>query len=214
MISKILAALLGLLTVAACGGVSNPITKGPTASSVAVQQKDLPSGTVKCDLSGDINSFIRNEATPDPNTSKSTSSDWEAAKKKGATDAYVAFYTDSASHCAAIKPAGTDISTANYRLVVNFVVQFKDESSAAKGYTNDKIFGFSAAELRNGGQPIAEGAKTGLGPNSIVLSTSVSNQTFYIAVWQKKAFMVILLILNMDQPANEKVAGNMNNRIT
>jgi hypothetical protein len=211
---KLIAAPLTLLIVGACAP-STPLSTGPTASSIAVQPKDLPSGSVKCDLSGDIDSFISKEATPDPGTSKTTKTYWEDAKKKGATDAYVAFYTDSTSHCADIKPAGTAISTANYRVVLNFVVKFKDEATAAKGYTNEKIFGFSAADLKTADpKTVVEGTKTGLTQNSIVVSTPLPNQTLYIAEWQKKAFIVILVIFNMDPAASAKVATSENSRIT
>lgn len=208
------AALLVLLAIAGCGGGgSSPKSPGATASSVAVQSSDLPKGMVRCDLSGDIQSFITKEATPDPSSSKSMSNDWADAQKKGATSAYAAFYADSSGHCAAIKATGSDPSTASYPLVINFVIQFKDEASAAKGYTTEKIFNFSASELKTGGQLVVEGTKTGLTPNSIVLDTSVSNQSFFIAVWQNKAFMVILAILNMDSAASKKVATSENSRI-
>jgi hypothetical protein len=211
---RIFGALVALLTIVGCGSSgSSPLSPGATAASIAVQTSDLPKGMVRCDLSGDIQSFITKEATPDPTSSKTMSNDWADARKKGATQAYTAFYSDTASHCAAIKATGSDPSTASYPLVINFVIQFKDEASAAKGYTNEKIFNFSAAELKTGGQPVVEGTKTGLTPNSIVLDTSVSNQTFFIAVWQNKAFMVILAILNLDSAASKKVATSENSRI-
>jgi hypothetical protein len=181
---------------------------------VAVQQSDLPSGIVRCDLSGDINSFIQKEQTPDPTASKTMANNWEDAKKSGATAAFAALYTDSRSHCAAIKGSTADLGAATYKLVVNFVVQFKDEKTAATGYTSDRtIFGFSASELRSAGSGVLEGTKTGLTANSITLTQPVGNQFFYIAVWQNKAFMVILAILNVDATAAAKVATQENSRI-
>ena len=56
-------------------------------------------------------------------------------------------------------------------------------------------------------------AKTGLSPNSIVLSVTISNQSFYIAVWQNKVFMVILAILNIDTATCKKVAQAENGRV-
>src|SRR6267378_299647 len=178
--------LIASLAVSGCGG-SSPIAQGPTPSSVAVQQTDLPSGMVKCDLTGDIDSFLNKEKTADPSTYQSTKTEWDDAKSKGAT--------------------------ATYKLVVNFVIQFKDDSSAAKGYTSEKLFNVSAAELRSSGQAVVEGTKTGLSPNSIVLNTPIGNQTYYIAVWQKKSFMVILAMLNLDATASKKVATGENDRI-
>jgi hypothetical protein len=207
-----IAILIGVLAVAACGG-SSPAPQGPTAASVAVQSSDLPSALVKCDLTGDIDTFIKKEQAPDPNASKTMANDWADAKKNGATAAYTAFYTDSIAHCDSIKGSGADLGAATYKLVVNFVIQFKDEKSAAAGYRSDKaIFGFSASELRSGSGGVLEGSATGLSPNSITLTQPIGNQFFYIAVWQSKAFMVILAVLNVDATAAKKVATSENGR--
>lgn len=199
--------------VVACGGTPSTSASGPTASSVAVQSKDLPSDMRKCDLSGDIDSFLTKSKTKDPSTYTSTKSEWDAAKQQGATAAYAAFYSDSAAHCTTLESNSSDISTATYKLVVNFVLQFKDEASASRGYTSGSIFGFSASSLKSGGAPVVEGTKTGLTANSIVLSISVANQSFYVAEWQNKAFMVILAMLNTDTATSKKVAVAENSRI-
>jgi hypothetical protein len=212
MTRALVAVLVVSLCAAACGG-SSPLVQGPSASSVAVQPSDLPSGMVRCDLTGDIDSFLNKEKSADPATYQSTKTEWDDARSKGATAASTAFYTDSADHCAAIKAKGSDIGSATYKLVVNFVLQFKDESSAAKAYTSEKLFNVSASELRASGQPVVEGTKTGLSANSIVLNAPIANQTYYIAVWQKKTFMVILAILNLDAAAAKKVATSENDRI-
>ena len=206
--------LLGMLVaVVACGGTSSQ-PSGPTVSSVAAQPGDLPNGMVKCDLSGPIDSFLAKEKTQDPTSYASINTEWSDAKKNGATAAFVAFYADSAAHCAAIKTNGSEIGTANYKLVVNFVIQFKDEKTAAKGYTSASIFGFSSSQLKQGGVPVVEGTATGLGSNSIVLSASVASQSYYIAVWQKQSFMVILAVLNIDSTGSKKVATAENARIS
>lgn len=168
---------------------------------------------VKCDLSGDINSFIKKEQAPDPQTSKSTSSEWTDAQKNGATAAYVAIYTDSAPNCSAIKSSNPDISAANYKLVVDFVVQFKDEKSAASVYTSGSIFNISQSNFRSPGSQPIEGTKTGLTANSIVLSQTFANQTYYMAMWQNKTFVVVLIALNLDPTASKKVATSENGRI-
>jgi hypothetical protein len=196
----------------ACGGTPGS-SSGPTAAAVAVQPGDLPSDMHKCDLSGDIDSFLNKSKTKDPNTYTSTKTEWDSAKQKGATAGYTAFYTDSAAHCTSIESNTTDISSATYKLVVNFVVQFKDEATASKGYTTESIFGFSASSLKSGGAPVVEGTATGLTKNSIVLSIAISNQSFYVAEWQNKAFMVILAILNIDTATCKKVALAENSRI-
>jgi hypothetical protein len=213
-----LAALVALIGLTACGGnTPAQAPQGPNAASVAVQTADLPSGMVRCDPSGDINKYISAEEASDPTTAKNTKNDWEEAQKNGATAASVTLYSDTAAQCAVLKKTSTDITATTHPLIVNFVIQFKDEKSATSGYKSPKkIFGFSATDLRSnttGSQSVSEGTKTGLGANSIVLNTSVSNQSFYIAVWQNKAFMVFLAILNMDPATSKKVAASENSRI-
>jgi len=215
MFERSFAGLSALLMLVACGGSSPSIlSSGPTASSVAVQTSDLPKDMKKCSQSADLDTYLNNVKTKDPNNYNTIKPEWDAAKKQGATAAYAAFYTDSAAHCANVESNSADVSSATYKLVVNFVIQFKDEASASKGYTTESIFGFSAASLKNGGAPVLEGtAKTGLSPNSIVLTAAIGNQSFYIAVWQNKVFMVILAILNIDTPTCKNVALAENSRI-
>jgi hypothetical protein len=212
VLQRSIAGLALMIVVVACGGSPSTSVTGPTASSVAVQTADLPTGMQKCDLSGDIDSFLNKSKTKDPNTYTSVKSEWDTAQKAGATAAYAAFYADSTAHCATIESNSADISTATYKLVINFVVQFKDEASAAKGYTTESIFGFSATQLKSGGAPVVEGTTTGLSANSIVLSASISNQSFYVAVWQNKTFMVILAMINIDAASAKKAAVAENSR--
>jgi hypothetical protein len=166
----------------------------------------------KCDLSGDIDSFLNKVKTSSPATYTSTKAEWDAAKKQGATAGEIVFFTDSTANCKAVGTSTSTISSATYKLVVNFVVQYKDEASAAKGYTTDGILGFNQSQLAAAGSAATVGAKTGLGPNSVVLSVAISTQAFYIAVWQHKAFLVILAILNVDNATSQKVAVAVNSR--
>ena len=213
MLKRSVAASIAAVALVACGG-SPSQPQGPTAASVAVQPSDVPAGITKCDLSGDIQSFIAKEQSPDPSTAQSAKTGWDDARKNGATAAYVALYSDSAAHCAGLKSNSSDIGSAPYRVVVNFVIQFKDEKSAVSAYTgNQKFFDFSPSDLRTSGMATAEGTKTGLTANSIVLDESIANQHFYIAVWQDKAFMVILAMINIDSTASKKVATSENGRI-
>ena len=212
MVKRSLSIAVGLLVVAACGAPSST-PQGPTASSVSVQQGDLPAGMEKCHVSGDIASFLDNAKTKDPSTYTSTKKSWADAQKNGATAAYIDFYTDSSAHCSALETNTSDISSANYKLAINFVIQFKDTATAAKGYTSESIFGFSAASMQSG-VPAIQGAQTGLSPNSIVLTIALANTSYYVAVWQKKAFMVILAIVNLDPASAKKVALAENGRIT
>ena len=205
--TRSLPAVLALLTLAACGFVAT--ANAASASSVSVQPGDLPGGMHRCDQSGDMNSYLNNLKTKDPATYTTTKSKWDDAKKNGATAAQVEYYSDDVANCA---KASNVTSLAN-KLVVNFVVQFKDEASAAAGYTNGSILGIDRSTLKVAGAPVVEGTKTGLGANSIVLNSTIANQTFYIAVWQHKAFMVILGLINVDTVSGQKVADAENKRI-
>lgn len=211
MIKRSVIAVVALTAIVACGA-SAPTVQGPTVASVSVQQGDLPSGMVKCTLTGDINHFISAEQSPDPSTAKSMSTYWQDAQKAGATHAYSAIYTDSNSNCSALKNPNADISTAQYKLVVNFTIQYKDAKSATAAYTNGSIFGFSPSQLKTGSS-VLQGTQTGLTENSVVLNTSIPPQSFYIAVWQNKTFLVILAILNVDDATSKKVALAQNGRI-
>lgn len=204
--------LFAVFALAACGGSNAP--SGPTSSSVSVQPGDLPKGMTQCDLTGDIGSFVSKEQTPDPQAAKTISDDWQQAKKEGATEAYAALYTDSNAHCAAIKGSGADLGAATYKLVVNFVIEYRDEKSAVAVYKGQQpILGFNPSELRTGGGGVVEGTKTGLTENSIALTQPAGNQLFYIAIWQNKQFVVILAILNVDASAAKNTAVRENGRI-
>jgi len=204
-------AIASLLIVAACGG-SNVTGVGP--ADVAVQSGDLPKNMVKCDGSGDMDTFLNSTKTKDPTTYQSTKAEWDAAKSHGATRAVVVFYSDKKEDCTSIQNAGnSDLASATYPLVINFVIQFKDEDSAAKGYTTESIFVFSESSIATGGAGVVKGTDTGLSKNSIALTIAIGNQSFYVAVWQNKTFMVILGALNIDLAASKKIALNENSRI-
>ena len=46
-----------------------------------------------------------------------------------------------------------------------------------------------------------------------MLSVPIENQSYYVAVWQNKAFMVILAVLNIDTATAKKVDVAENSRI-
>jgi hypothetical protein len=199
-----------IVIVGACGG-SSTAPSGPSASSVSVQQSDVPKGMVRCDVSGDIAGFIQKEQSQDPGTAHATSAQWTDAQAHGAMAAYAALYTDSSANCSAIKSSATDISAATYKLVVNIVVQYKSEKAATDAFTNESVFGFTPSTL--GGGAALRGSGTGLSANSVSMSESFGNQAFYIAFWQNKAFVAILVVVNIDAGASKKIAMSENGRI-
>jgi hypothetical protein len=205
-------AAMAVLMLAACGS-SGSASFGP--SDVAVKSGDLPKALVRCDGSGDMDTFLNSVKTKDPSTYQSTKTEWDDAKTNGATSAVVVFYADSKDHCASIQNSNNnDIGSATYPFVINFVIQFKDQTTAEKGYTTESIFGFSESTLsQSGGSGVIKGTDTGLTKNSIALSVAIGSQSFYVAVWQNKAFMVILGVLNVDLAQAKKMSTTVNGRI-
>ena len=182
---------------------------------MAVQSKDVPASVTRCDGSGSIDTFLNAIKDKDPTTYQSTKNEWEDAKTHGATSAQVVFFADSKDHCVSVQNSGNgDLGSATYPLVVNFVVKFKDEKTAQDGYSNQSIFGFSESTLSSsGGAGVVKGKDTGLTDNSIALTVAIGSQSFYFAVWQNKAFMVILGVLNIGLDQSKKIASNVNGRI-
>jgi len=204
--------LVALAVIAACGN-SSQASQGTDLSNVALQTKDLPAGMVRCDLSGDIASFLDKEKSADPATFARVKSDWDSARTNGATAAYAALYTDTGGHCADFLSGSANPGAAPYKVAVNFVVQFKDESSAASGYSTGSFFHYSVADLKSGGAPVVEGTATGLTANAIVRNANLVSQTVFVALWQKKTFLVILAILNVDATSTQKAAVSESSRI-
>jgi hypothetical protein len=201
-----------VLLVSACAS-STAAAAGP--GDVAVQSKDVPGSLVRCDGSGDIDTFLNAVKTKDPTTYNQTKTEWDDARSHGATGAQVVFFADSKDHCTTIQTSGSsDLGSATYPLVINFVVKFKDAATAQDGYTNQSIFGFSESSLSaSGGAGVVKGKDTGLTPNSIALTVSIGTQSFYFAVWQNQAFMVILGVLNIGLDDSKKLASKVNGRI-
>jgi len=205
-------AVLAVALVSACASSTAAVT-GP--ADVAVQTKDVPTKVSRCDGSGDIDTFLNTVKAKDPTTYDQTKTEWDDAKSHGATGAQVVFFADTKDHCSSVQSSGNgDISSATYPLVINFVIKFKDEATAQDGYMNQSIFGFSASSLSaGGGAGVVKGKDTGLTDNSISLTVAIGSQSFYVAVWQNKAFMVILGVLNIGLDDSKKVASTVNGRI-
>jgi hypothetical protein len=200
-----------LLLVAACG--SSGLVAG-TPAAIAVQASDLPKGLQRCNASGDIESFLSAIMSKDPTTYQKTKAEWEGAKSSGASAAQVAFYADTTAHCAGIQSSDpTVLAGATYPVVLNFVIEFKDESSASAGYASKSIFGFSQAKVCASGSAVTTGKDTGLTANSCVLTLAIEKQSIYLADWQNKAFIVILAVVNVDVAQSKKIAIAENTRI-
>jgi hypothetical protein len=206
-----LLAATAVVLMAACAASSGG---GGGPADVAVQSSDVPKGLQKCGNSGDMDFFLNASKTNDPATYQSTKTQWDDAKSRGAVAAQVVFYADSKDHCTAIEQSQNEVNAAIYPIVMSFVIQFKDEATAGKGYTTESIFSFSEATVCPAGQTgITTGPATGLGKNSCVLMLSIPPQHLFLAVWQNKAYMVVLAVLNIDITQAQKIASTENGRI-
>jgi hypothetical protein len=208
-----LIALVAFVVITACNQSSGAASG---VANVSVQSSDLPKGVQKCAGSGDMDSFLNYVKGKDQDTYKSTKDEWDKAKSNGATAAEVVFYTDTKAHCDAIQNSqNSGLASATYPVVLNFVIQFKDTASAEKGYTTESVFGFDESTISsNATSGVAKGNDTGLSKNSITLTIVIGNQSFFVAVWQNKTYMVILAVINIDKTQAKKVATNENGRIT
>jgi hypothetical protein len=207
-----LGALLAVLACCAKPSGSPASLGGPTAVSVSVQPGDLPKGMRKCGVSADINTHLSSLKARDPNSYKSAKDDWDSAQKQGAAAAYTASCTDSAAHCADMDFNISPLTMAGltYPVVWDFVIQFKDEPSASKGYMSESIFGFSPSTAMTSPDAII-GTKTGLTANSVVLD--LPSESLYAAYWQNKAFISFLMIVYMDSATGKKTALAENGRM-
>lgn len=204
-------AVATVLVISACASSTAAVT-GP--ADVAVMSKDVPGAVTKCDGSGDIDTFLNAIKDKDPATYQSTQKEWEDAKSHGATSAQVVFFADSKDHCTSLQNSGNSNLTSTYPLLINFVVKFKDQKTAQDGFTNQSIFGISQSTFTSsGGAGVVKGKDTGLTDNSVALTVAIGSQSVYLAVWQNKAFMVILAVLNIGLDQSKKIATTVNGRI-
>ena len=95
---------------------------------------------------------------------------------------------------------------------MNYVVQFKDETSASKDY-KDEVLGLNPADIQKQGGTVVRGKDTGLGNNSATGSVSLFGLQLQFAVWQNKAFLSALIALGLSAAEAKKIYTNVNNRI-
>jgi len=205
----VLAFTFGVMT--ACGGSG----VAATAAQAALQSNDVPNGMKRCDLSGDMDSFLKAVQTTDQVSYRINKEDWDASKTDGAVAAQVVLYSDSTADCGEVRntPSG-QIGSPSAPLVVNVVVQFKNVSAAANAFKNESIWGLSASHVTNSGSTgLLKGTRSGLTANSVVLSSSIGGQAFYVAIWQNKVFFSILLVVNLDGGQSNRIAVHENERM-
>lgn len=201
--------------LAACGGGSGPsigVGGPPSAEKVAANDSDF-SGLQKCPESGSWENYLRAEQAKDPTQYQTDKTSWDDLKAAGANDSYIAVYAKNSTDCgqfASGTPAG--------KVAYVFAVRFKDSASASSNYkSSSKNFHLSDSDIANlkaAGGTVQQGAETGLGDNSIVVSIAFGGASIYIAYWQKKEFQVAVVTFQVPPADAAATTKKINDRIT
>ena len=208
---RVFAILLAAVLVGACGA---PGITAASATTAAVGARDVPRGMLRCAASGDIDTFLKTLSKKDPGSFAKNKAQWDAAKKAGAIAAEVAIYSDTKADCDAVSVStSTQKVPPGTRVLVSYSFQFKDAATAVKAYGDQSIWGIGAANTPSGGFGTLAGTGTGLGKNSVAVGLEVGGHGFYVAFWQNKAFVLILLAINVAQDQAKQVAVSENTRI-
>jgi hypothetical protein len=201
--------------LAACGGGNGPslgVSGPPSAQAIAANDSDF-SGMTKCPESGSWDTYLKAEQTKDPSQYQTDKTNWDDEKSAGANDSYIAVYSASASDC-----GGFGSSTPTGKVAYVFAIRYKDNSSASASYkAGSKQIHLSDSDLANikaAGGTVQQGAATGLGDNSIVVSLDIASASIYIAYWQKKQFEVAVVSYQVPSADVEVAAKKIDARIT
>ncbi|HEV2140197.1 MAG TPA: hypothetical protein VGT01_03315 [Candidatus Dormibacteraeota bacterium] len=207
-----LAFLACLIALAACGGGPSAGQQGPpSAQQVAQSSTDFP-GLMTCPDSGSYDKYLQAEKTTSPDKYATDKKTWDDLKAAGANDTYIAANADKSSDCNQF--GSTNLSG---KVAFVFAIRFKDAASAGASYKNEKSqFNLSdsqLASLKAFGGKVDQGATTGLGANSLVVTFDAAGVTFYIALWQDKEFEVALVVYNLPTTDGGAAATKINGRI-
>lgn len=196
----------------ACGGGgSAPAIQGPPpAKTVAQGSSDFP-GEVQCPESGTYDSYLAMEQTKAPVRYTTDKKTFDELKAGGLNDSYAAVYADKTANC------GQFATTTTGAVARVYAFRFKDSASAAAAYTNQgvqfRLSDSQVASLKAAGATVGQGAATGLGPNSIVVTFSGAGVSLYVAEWQSKGFVLALLIFDIANADGKAVANKINGRV-
>lgn len=181
----------------------------PSAQTVAANDSDF-SGMKKCPESGSWESYLKVEQTKNPTQYPTDKASWDELKAAGANDSYIAVYAENTSDCGQFA-AGTPTG----KLAYVYAVRFKDSTTASTEYKAlSKDFHLSDSEvgqLKAAGATVSQGAATGLGDNSVVVSIAFGGSSVYVAFWQKKQFELAVASFNI--PTAATVPAKINARI-
>jgi hypothetical protein len=214
LIRRVLLAGVVALATACGGGTGSSATQSaapPSAKTVAENPSDFPA-LQKCPESGSYDSYLKQEQSKNPDQYTTDKKTWDDLKAAGANDGYVAVYGASSADCGQFEKSGASGKVANV-----IAIRFKDSASASASYkTQAAAFHLSDTDIANlqaAGGTVKQGASTGLGDNSIVVSIDIAGTTFYAALWQNKEFEVAELANNVSLADASAASIKINGRI-
>jgi hypothetical protein len=199
------------LMLAGCGpggtGFGGGVPLGPpSAKSVAYDTNDLP-GLQTCPESGSGDHYLTSEQTNNPDQYSADKPEFDAWRSAGANDIYVVVYANAASGCGVISP-----TTPDGKLAQVLTIRFYDASAAATSFNTFKSQAEQKGSSTTASGSVLQGSATGLGDNSVVVSIDLVITT-YIAVWQNKAFEVLLFVYGLTESESSTAAAKINSRI-
>ena len=194
----------GLLT-AGCD-TALPIVGGTSPTSVSLQPSDLPKDLERCPSSGDINSYLANLKTKNVDGYNGTLDAWKKLQAQGAKNAAIVSYAADPAACTG------EMGTGRGRTAASFVIQFKDDGSAAIAWKHG-ILGFPSPTQGQQTPGLKVGTGTGLGANSWSLEEAVQGRSLYLAFWQGHSFDVFFLGEDLTQDESQRALSSVAGRV-
>ena len=177
---------------------------------MARNDADFP-GLHRCQQSGSFDSYLKAEQPDNSDQYQTDQKVWDDLRTARADDGYVAAYAADNAAC----------STYVYGKVLDevgyvFAIRFKDTSSAAASYkaelTPFHLSDEDTASIKAVGGTVQQGSATGLGDNSTVVSFDLGF-TIYVALWQSKEFLVVVLLDNVSASTGASATTRINSRV-
>lgn len=209
---RLLLAAAAVMLGACGGGGSGPATQAaPVAKTVAQSSTDF-SGELLCPESGTYDAYVAMEQTKAPSRYTTDTKTLDALKAGGLNDSYAAVYADKTTNC------GQFGTTTTGQVARVYAFRFKDSASAAAAYTSQgvqfRLSDSQVASLKAAGATVGQGAATGLGSNSIVVTFNAAGVSLYVAEWQDKEFVLAMLMFNLPNIDGKAVATKINGRVS
>jgi len=179
---------------------------GASPTTVALLPSDLPKDLESCSSSGDITSYLASLKTKNIDGYNGTLDAWKKLQAQGASNAAIVSYAADPAACTG------EMGTGRGRTAASFVIQFKDDGSAATAWKHG-ILGFPSPGQGQQTPGLKVGSGTGLGPNAWSLEEAVQGRSLYLAFWQSHSFDVFYLGEDLTQDESQRALGSMAGRV-